>query len=372
MKNIFLTVVLAFLGATTYAYAEDTQNVASAFQKVIDVSGLSIKVPTVIEVPFSESFSNRFDFAVVDETTNTFQPYFFKEVLRSARTSVTVVEGGEMLDGDMSTFKEFMLPQNAQGRVELHLVGAKPLMLSGVTFFLDRYVALPTSIEVHALVNGVDKIVLARSQMQSNMISFPKTVAKDWVVSLTYGQLLRINEIVLKDESAGLESSQALRFLAQPGHAYHIYFDADRSVSMRVGESGNLTGDKGVLMLPRMTAAMNTNYKLADTDGDAVPDIRDNCVSTPNSDQMDVDGNGRGDVCDDFDRDGLMNKIDNCPNDPNYNQADADGDKIGDVCDHEESRTTEKYPWLPWAGIGFAGMVLVVLFAITARSMFKK
>lgn len=44
---------------------------------------------------------------------------------------------------------------------------------------------------------------------------------------------------------------------------------------------------------------------------------------------------------------------------------------IGDVCDKEESRVTEKYPWLPMAGIGFAGLVLAVLFTITAQSMFK-
>ena len=85
----------------------------------------------------------------------------------------------------------------------------------------------------------------------------------------------------------------------------------------------------------------------------------DNCISTINPDQIDVNRNGRGDACDDFDQDGLINTRDNCPNIPNRNQIDTDGDKIGDVCDNEESRTTEKYPWLPWVGIGFAGLVLV-------------
>ena len=36
-----------------------------------------------------------------------------------------------------------------------------------------------------------------------------------------------------------------------------------------------------------------------DTDGDTVPDSIDNCPNTPNADQIDTDGNGIGDACDD-------------------------------------------------------------------------
>ena len=82
-----------------------------------------------------------------------------------------------------------------------------------------------------------------------------------------------------------------------------------------------------------------------------------------------MDGNGRGDACDDFDRDGVINSKDNCPNNPNRNQLDTDGDGIGDVCDREESRVTERYPWLPWLGIGFVALVLLGLFVMVAREM---
>ncbi|WOJ93802.1 thrombospondin type 3 repeat-containing protein [Congregibacter variabilis] len=59
-----------------------------------------------------------------------------------------------------------------------------------------------------------------------------------------------------------------------------------------------------------------------DSDGDGVPDSADNCVATPNADQLDTDGDGVGDACD------------NCASQPNPDQADADSDGVGDFCDN--------------------------------------
>lgn len=372
-----ISVIVLALGITSFAFAapQESLNPLSAFQKVVQVPELSIKVPTVVEVPFTELFANRLDFAVLDTTTKTFEPYLFKETLKSARTLVEARTpqglGVRMIDGDTDTYEEFTLPEVGQGTATISLHAEKPIALSTMTVLLDRYVALPTSVEIRATVDGTSKVVLARMQPSSHRLSFPKTTAQDWVVSFTYSQLLRIGELILNEESAGIQNMQALRFLAQPGHQYRVYADADRSINISVGESGNLVIDKGVLVLPKTQAISNADYVLADTDNDAIPDINDNCVSVPNADQVDIDQNGRGDVCDDFDRDGVMNSGDNCTDIPNRNQSDIDADGKGDVCDGEESRVTEKYPWLPWAGMGFAGLVLVVLFVLTVRSMRK-
>jgi PKD repeat protein len=73
---------------------------------------------------------------------------------------------------------------------------------------------------------------------------------------------------------------------------------------------------------------------MADRDKDGVPDLADNCPSTPNHAQLDLDGDGVGDACDvDEEADGVRNADDNCPRVANPNQADANHNGIGDACE---------------------------------------
>jgi len=76
-----------------------------------------------------------------------------------------------------------------------------------------------------------------------------------------------------------------------------------------------------------------TNPPPPESDNDGILDTSDNCPLISNADQLDTDGDGLGDVCDDdLDGDGITNRRDNCPLVSNPNQSDSLDNGVGDAC----------------------------------------
>lgn len=131
-------------------------------------------------------------------------------------------------------------------------------------------------------------------------------------------------------------------------------------------ECGDSDGD----FIPNFRDNCPTVYNPSqlDADGDHVGDACDNCPTVANPSQLDTDHDGYGDACDcnpadpnvhpgaaevcnglddncnglvdedalgvDTDGDGIHNACDNCPSVPNSSQQDTDADQLGDACDN--------------------------------------
>lgn len=364
-KKILISSLLLIAG-TVFAQGSNT-----TFKSYMEVDSFFIKVPTVVEALVGYN-TERYDVAVFDKTNNSFQPLYFREENKvreeeiDISSSINSAQAYKMIDKDTSTYAEFLLPEYGRGEIKIFVNSQKAFNASQFTILLDNNVALPNTVEVKAVVDTTKRIVLATQKLDQRTVFFPQTFSKQWEITFAYSQPLRITELKIEQRQKEI-SNKYIRFLAQPNHQYRVYISPDRVTNISVGESGNLRSADNVRKIGLSGVMQNPEYVMADTDKDGIADIYDNCVSASNKNQEDVDGNGRGDACDDFDQDGIININDNCVNDPNRSQSDEDSDGIGDVCDSEESRVTEKLPWLPWAGIGFALFSVIFMFAWVAR-----
>lgn len=136
--------------------------------------------------------------------------------------------------------------------------------------------------------------------------------------------------------------------LAQAEGAFDMPFShAIRRVELFDGETGELLLDVDVGAVVEgfcMEYPDDPNcegFVATDRDADGIPDADDNCPAVSNPDQLDSDGDGEGNACDDDDdNDGVPDADDNCPVDANPDQGDLDGDGIGSACDSVEAADT--------------------------------
>ncbi len=373
-KFCFVLILFPLLLTAGLAFAEESLDSSlSVFQTVYSPTTPNLKKPTVVRALLSAE--PRFGIAIIEEGNEKAQPWTqIKAPSLSAnriligKTSSLIGEPSALVDDRYDTVAEFDLDHD-KGVASVELERNKNITSNGLRLVLDDYVALPYTLSMSAWVDNQWKTVVAEDRIHSAQINFPETTTKRWRIVLKHAQPLRLREIALSDkEDLKGQGEVEIRWLERPGKSYKVYSDARTYSKIRTAESGDLLGkDLEVLPVELGDPSPNPLFQEPDQDKDGVVDILDNCVSLANKDQTDVDANGRGDACEDFDGDRTPNLLDNCPDNPNASQADTDADGIGDACDKEESRLTEKNPWLPWAAMGIAGALILIIVIQTVR-----
>jgi hypothetical protein len=368
-------IILTFIVSTNFVLSATNEDVIKTFRKIISVSEVQIGTPSIVEIEIPKQIYSS-SFAVSNLTQNRFEPYLiiskndYRELLPSKISAIGGSNPNALFDGNFETFTQFDLDENGYGYTEINYSFDENIKSNSIYLSLEQYVSMPNYVTIKTTVDGQEKIVVSKVRPNGNVINFAETVSQNWKIEISYSQPLRINELQIKDLTQK-ESPKVLRFLAQPNNKYEILAEPDLILNQNTSERPDLYSNDGIVKGSVVEVKDNSNFVLADTDGDGIPDINDNCVSIYNPDQSDINNNNRGDVCDDFDKDGIINSLDNCPNEPNVDQKDTDNDGIGDACDDEESRFTEKYPWIVWGGIIFAGLIFLTMFGIAITKVRK-
>lgn len=411
MKKIFILFVFCLMSSfsslhSSFAQLSQVTDIEkNMFKSVAHVAQNNFSVPTLIDVPLTFDREAVLQSLVVD-SSNVYVPSTIVTVTQEEQLQLRATDSfGQdtsqyMVDGKSDTFTEFPFIESSgsydvidtnvvsrnsehseqetlymeqkytdsedndvsydteQNSVDIDVMADRSFDANTFTLTFDEFAARPIRVRVATVdSDNNEKIIVPEQFFGRDTIVFPQTHSDHYRITLRYVKPLRINEITFYEKNAPQMIERFVRFIAQSATSYDIYYNAQEYVRASVGESPNFSTTQKVMVIEPGVVAQNPLYKKIDTDGDDVLDNIDNCINVENSDQIDRDGNGIGDACEDFDRDGVINAQDNCLNVANRTQADVDIDGIGDACDGQESRFMERYPWIPY-------MALVVVFGI--------
>jgi len=360
----------------------DDNSVRNTFQNVYTVPKNVEQIPILYEIIIPKNLitSNDGNFYMYNETSsnpqeysqkiieNTSPKYAIRDITSSRATSV-------LSDLNTETYLEYEINGSNQAIIGINY--EQEVTSDRLVFDLPKNAINPSFVTIKTsdsnLGNSSGRIILNRVRVNSNRVNFPSTRSKNWIIEFEYNQPFRLSEI--KFETKPENYSYSIKFLAQANEEYALYLNSTYQFVSEFAEKNRVYYYDNIESKVKLTLSnLQANYEFnqIDSDFDEVPDKKDNCSTYPNPDQVDLNENGIGDLCEDIDFDGRLSYEDNCPNISNPFQFDEDNDGKGNECDQEESRLPERYPFLPYAGIGISTLVILGLFYVVYKNSKKE
>ena len=281
-----------------------------------------------------------------------------QKIFVSDVSSVFQGEKNYLVDKNINTSLVFHPEKDLEKSIVLEF--GKNIDISGVFVTLSQGVIEPQKISVSGKFDEKGFVNILKNIDFERHIPFPKISVQALKISFDSPHFLGISEVEILGQSKQ-QKKETLIFFAQPGGKYKFFVNPSfGQKNFYPKKHQPLKTDNSSPVFEFSEKNKNKEYN-DDFDGDGIPDKKDLCPKIKDSKNLDIDKNGKGDVCEDPDVDGIFSIKDNCPFVYNPSQKDQDLDNIGDKCDTEENRLTENIQYLLYGIFGLVGLVLGIL-----------
>lgn len=351
MKKVPITLItlLAGLGFVSSAI---TPIDVSGYRNVGVFEYKNVTTPTVVEI--KESINSSFVIVDSENSLVPIQTVSNKEMIAPvsviACQDVVCEKATTLTDANTSTTYDFFLTKEGVNTGSVTILYKNAIETNSLSFLTTTDSNKPIYFSLY--VDG--RLIINKTAWGT---TFPRLSGKEFKILFWYDQSLRFTEIHVGYDT---KMYSAVRFVYVPNKQYLLYTNPTHKMLANGSSPANLFDERqpfDTISIP--VPSSNPLYLDEDSDGDTIPNIKDNCTYVQNVDQADLNNNGVGDVCDDYDYDGVISSRDSCPSTFNPSQEDTDRDGMGDACDEEESRFAEANPWLPWVAIAFVFLAIL-------------